>query len=680
MLKRGLSIFLICLMVLSMAGCGGAAPETAPTTAPAVQAEVPETTQATETSTEPTLSAEEILINSLPEKVRQAYDLGLVELELLEDLDRICLGAEAAKIIQNIHVAHHGVESKIMNQLLEHEHASLEVNRYWLAQVMFSAEAEFIEEAPHEDYLENIKYMAKAVDADMGRNDLWAYFSNCDGATVQINNDTGWISYRDSEPDSIIASGLAKMPDWEEVFWSKKLADQQELYINCTDKYPTPTFWAVNAYDRLTGEKIITANKDTPLLPRQKMTVQEVVETTLRYHNWIPPVPEMLPYEEIPTYDTAIITDDLLTKETNLPEASCQNLPASWKGISSTTLTNYEYSAALTDHLLQENEIQVIADAGFNFLQLHLDFRYYTSALHDIFFWPTTPVEGHMNESRLKELDQIIAWCMERDIHVNLICDKVSGWENDIDPRRILKDKKNITPISEQWTVLARRYADIPNTYLSFTLHDEISAREKGVYGAFFTPVVEAIRAVSPDRCIIAEMADRGDPGEDMAALGVALSTHAAWPEEFQIDEKPKVRKKLLSSAAWPYTKKGVTYDAEGAMTNKQYHYDSPDEVAAVAEKYGVGFMVSGWAPTCKNTPVLPERFSDEFMESYLTDFSQVLSGRGYGWCYGDTNGFVGLFGSYPAVKDSTYTQVDNAPLYIDDEMFGWFKTINGTA
>ncbi len=403
------------------------------------------------------------------------------------------------------------------------------------------------------------------------------------------------------------------------------------------------------------------------------------METALRYYNWIPPVPEMLPYGEISTYDTNIITDDLLARETSLPEASCQNLPASWKGISSTTLTAFDELDALADYMLQENEIQVIKDAGVNFLQLHLDFRYYTSEIYDVYFWPTTPVEGHMNETRLKELDQIIAWCMERDIHVNLVCDKVSGWENEIDPRKILKDKKNIAPISEQWTVLARRYADIPNTYLSFTLHDEISVWEKGVYGPFFTPVVEAIRAVSPDRCIIAEMADRGDPGEDMAALGVALSTHAIWPEEFQLGEgRPRTRKALFESATWPYTKKGVTYDAEGAMTNKQYNCDTPDEIAAVAEQYGVGFMVSGWAPTCKETPVLLNRFSDAFMESYLTDFVQVLADRGYGWCYGDTNGFVGLFSAYPAVKDTTYTQVDNAPLYIDDEMFGWFKTLNG--
>ncbi len=267
MFQKALALLLVLLTVLSMTGCGSAAPETAPTAATTAAAEIPETTEA---PTEPTLSAEEILIASLPEKVRQAYDLGLVELDLLEDLDRICLGAEAAQIIQNIHVAHHGVGSKIMNQLLEHEHANLEVNRYWLAQAMFVAEAEFIEEAPYEDFLENVEYMLKAHDKASGHNELWAYFANSDGWVLHTNVEDS------SKSDSLLAYGWDFMPDFEEVYWTRKLADQQEVYVNCTDNFPAAVFWAIQAYDRLSGEKIITANMDTPFLPREKMTVQVI--------------------------------------------------------------------------------------------------------------------------------------------------------------------------------------------------------------------------------------------------------------------------------------------------------------------------------------------------------------------------------------------------------------------
>lgn len=114
-------------------------------------------------------------------------------------------------------------------------------------------------------------------------------------------------------------------------------------------------------------------------------------------------------------------------------------------------------------------------------------------------------------------------------------------------------------------------------------------------------------------------------------------------------------------------------------MTNRMYGLNTPDAVAAVAKEYGVGFMVCNWDMDRQwASPVFRERFNDDCMQAYLADFYKVLSDRGYPWCYGDHNGFVGLFSAYPAVNSTTYTQVDNAPLYIDDEMFSWFQALNG--
>lgn len=100
-MKRLTAFVLALVMLLSLAACGASAP--AATEAPA--AAVPETTAepTTEPTTEPTLSAEELFLQSLPEKLQEAYALGIVELELLEDLDRVCTIAEAAGILQNIY-------------------------------------------------------------------------------------------------------------------------------------------------------------------------------------------------------------------------------------------------------------------------------------------------------------------------------------------------------------------------------------------------------------------------------------------------------------------------------------------------------------------------------------------------------------------------------------------------
>lgn len=64
-------------------------------------------------------------------------------------------------------------------------------------------------------------------------------------------------------------------------------------------------------------------------------------------------------------------------------------------------------------------------------------------------------------------------------------------------------------------------------------------------------------------------------------------------------------------------------------------------------------------------------------MHAYLTDMAQTMAQRGYGWCYTDWMGTVGIAYSYPLVEDSTYTQVDEY-LWIDEEMSGWFREING--
>lgn len=114
-------------------------------------------------------------------------------------------------------------------------------------------------------------------------------------------------------------------------------------------------------------------------------------------------------------------------------------------------------------------------------------------------------------------------------------------------------------------------------------------------------------------------------------------------------------------------------------MTNRAYGWITPDSVAATAEQYSVGYMVSGWAPAVSyGNSVRRERFTDETMQAYLTDMIETMAARGYGWCYGNWFSFVGIGAAYPAIRSTTYTKINNAPLYIDDETMGWFQKING--
>ena len=59
-----------------------------------------------------------------------------------------------------------------------------------------------------------------------------------------------------------------------------------------------------------------------------------MAEHALCYYNFPNPMacPEYVAPEEVGTYNTDIITAELLAKNTDLPEASCQHLPQ-WQGV-----------------------------------------------------------------------------------------------------------------------------------------------------------------------------------------------------------------------------------------------------------------------------------------------------------------------------------------------------------
>lgn len=306
---------------------------------------------------------------------------------------------------------------------------------------------------------------------------------------------------------------------------------------------------------------------------------------------------------------------------------------------------------AKTDQRIYEGEIQLIKDAGFNHVRILFDFEYYMSEIPDQFYIHTDyPDEGMMNETHLKELDQIIAWCMERDIHVNLACAGVVGWSDLGRPDSIMSKAKNAEPLAEQWQVLARRYAGIPNTYLSFTLYDEPPIWQDAQLASFFGGVVEAIRAEDPDRCIIADLSLKAT-GESMAQLDVALSSRAALPGEMEIDPNTQtaVTDKKIAATAWPCESGRTVYDGAATMSfDDGWIQSTPDSVAAVAQQYGVGFMVSQWAPHMSyGNSTRRERYTDETMQAFLKDMIQTMADRGYSWCYGNWFGFVGFGSAY---------------------------------
>ena len=118
-MKKATSLLLVLTMVLSLfAGCGKPAAKETTAQVPAATLSAETAAPATESTTEPTLSPEELLYNSLTDRQRQAVDLGIVELSQMEDLERIVTVGEASAMLQKAYVHRTGVESKMLNELM----------------------------------------------------------------------------------------------------------------------------------------------------------------------------------------------------------------------------------------------------------------------------------------------------------------------------------------------------------------------------------------------------------------------------------------------------------------------------------------------------------------------------------------------------------------------------------
>ena len=648
-------LFCMLLLTLLLSGCGHATPaETVPSEAPAetVPAEIP---PVTELATEPVLSAEELFIQSLPQAQREAYDLGLVELDLLEDPARECSIAEGAGILQNIFRIRFAEDSWILTNTVTEENAASPATRGWFMTMMYAADAEAlvgVDEA--KDYQTNLKKLTTTYSANPTADTLLGWYEN--RGYVPVVSETGSVNQ--------MAAFYGKYPEASKLVADRKDFDGDIAIIS----------YALTRFDRVTGEKIMTWDENRNLRFLDTMSVQEVVETSLRYYNALEPEPDFVPYGTPMHYDESIITPDLIQKETPLPEASCSRLPSNWHGVNLS-------ETGQSDQITQAHELDVIKNAGFNFVRYSFDAKYYHGRTPERTYGKDAHPYG-LNENRLKELDQLLAWCMERDLHLNLACNFSADWPGAFNEHLLIQNTANAEALTGTWKALAQRYSEIPNTYLSFTLMDRSWGYSDEEHGRFLAPVVEAVREITPDRCMMTIAGEGFVTGCGAADLGIALSSQCYWGSDFLFRRSDlNGLKRIMENAVWPYEEKGILTDGSAVLSKatdtwaKTY---SPDSVAEIAQQHGVGYMIHNWGPTVLNYGAVTEgvRYSDETMQAYLTDMTQTMADRGYGWCYTDWMGSVGISYCYPLVEGSTYTQAAEY-LWIDEEMTGWFREIN---
>lgn len=669
-MKRMLSLLLVLSLLLS--GCSGTAEESAQP-APETAAEMTEAP-----TTEPTLSPEEVRYNSLPDRMKQAVDVGIVELSQLEDLNRIVTVGEASAMLQKAYVHRTGVESKTLAELMAREElASRNAIRGWLSIVPAMTDLELVHGDSYESYEQWQSFMATGFDKT---EPIWYIFPN------RLN--TASVNY-------MVKLNMTDEPQVEALFEEdplfQGLMTGRPRYSPMRDIYP----YAFSAFDATNGKKFMTADENGLFNALGELTVAELAESALCFYNYPNPmaIPEFIAPEEMGSYNPEIITQELLTKETSLPAASCQDLPAQWHGV---VMDDMDWLGQYThlDGNVYEHEIKAVKDAGFNFIGLHLDFNWmqdywvFGDKAKAFAEYTDSNDQGKLSVERLEQLDQVLAWCMQYDIHLNLRCTGVGYYDNSHNQNMAMISgtgpAKKLAPL---WKAIAVRYADIPNEYLSFTV---LSNRAFNNATAVVSPSIKAIQEASPERCLMVEVGDwTNKKPEDLAKMGVALSYRVGEPyavldhrDYYKYIKKERknefTAQEFVGNLTWPYE----NIDGEAIMNLGLYGAPSIQKTMEIAEQYGVGFMVGDFGVYLGNPggdrewPV--NRYPDEAYKAMIVGVLSAIESRGYGWCFAKWYGYFGIANGWPAYENAAYQQLEDYPYYIDTAMRSWFQEING--
>ena len=84
----------------------------------------------------------------------------------MEDLERVCTVAEAARMVRHARVQMYGEESAVMAAAMESSQKELPVTRYWLIQAMYISAVERYNTSPFTDYYSNLSYMTWGADPE----------------------------------------------------------------------------------------------------------------------------------------------------------------------------------------------------------------------------------------------------------------------------------------------------------------------------------------------------------------------------------------------------------------------------------------------------------------------------------------------------------------------------------
>jgi endoglucanase len=332
-----------------------------------------------------------------------------------------------------------------------------------------------------------------------------------------------------------------------------------------------------------------------------------------------------------------------------------KNVLPRWKGFNLLDYFSPSMSENDNEGRTTEDDFKWMSDWGFDFVRIPMAYPSYLSfdrskdiVIEDVY---------KINNKVVDQIDKLVFMAQKHGLHVSLNLHRGPGYCINAgfhEPFNLWKDKTAQDAFNFHWGMWAERYKSIPSEKLSFDLLNEPAyiedmndqfAKKELVPGAIYHKVAEgaskAIRAVSPNRLIIADGNGRGsNVTPELIDLKIAQSCRGYWPHYISHYQAPWV---------WKDPSKAPTPVWPGTMDGKKFGREQLEEFYKPwAELVGKGIGVHCGECGCwRNTP-------HEVFLAWFGDVIDILSKSGIGYALWNFRGDFGVLDSGRA--DVKYT------------------------
>lgn len=302
-----------------------------------------------------------------------------------------------------------------------------------------------------------------------------------------------------------------------------------------------------------------------------------------------------------------------------LPEPAWSKLPR-WRGFN--LLEKFMVDG---NKPFRETDFAWLAEWGFNFVRLPMDYRCWTDAAD----WT------RLKEDQLAEIDQAVALGRKHRVHVCLNFHRAPGYTvaKPAEKLNLWTDEEAQRVAALHWAAFARRYRGLPSSELSFDLVNEPARIDGPTYARAAARMVEAIRREDDRRLIIADGNQWGtQPVPELIDLRVAQSTRGYTPMPVTHQGASWTGMEKSPVATWPLK------DKDGRLWDRSRLEAEAIRPWRDLAARGVGVHVGEFG--CFNqTP-------HAVVLAWMTDFLELWQAEGWGWALWNFRGSFGVLDS----------------------------------